>query len=166
VCVCVLACVWSWMCTLALPHVQGKIRSGTGALNTGKEYFSVIDSWTLSVCQFWLAAGPLILLWFPSNPAQGLVSNGHVLASFEAFVVSTDETISISQHPLHVTDCVVAYFIACSCCGNSTFIQANTSLASICHFLCSWIRASWYISYRKIEQDATLYRNFIIPHLN
>ena len=31
---------------------------------------------------------------------------------------------------------------------------------------CSWIRASWYNSYRKIQQDATVYHNFIIPYLN
>jgi hypothetical protein len=30
-----------------------------------------------------LAACPIILLWFPSHPAQGLVSDGHVLPTFE-----------------------------------------------------------------------------------
>jgi hypothetical protein len=30
--------------------------------------------------------------------------------------------------------------------------------------LCSWIRASWYSSYRKTQQDATVYQNFIIPY--
>jgi hypothetical protein len=60
-------------------------------------------------------------------------------------VASTDETSSMSPHPLHVTDCNVAYFIAYSCYGNSNFILASTSLALICHFLKWRVNLLWFI---------------------
>lgn len=76
VCVCVRLRACVIMSVHTGPHVQGKIRSRTSTLNTGKEYFSVIGSWTVIVCPFWLAAEPIILLWFPSHQGQGLVSDG------------------------------------------------------------------------------------------
>jgi hypothetical protein len=49
----VRVCVCDHECAHTGPRVQDTIRSRTSALNTGKEYFSVIGTWTVSVCAFW-----------------------------------------------------------------------------------------------------------------
>jgi hypothetical protein len=104
----------------------------------------VIGSQAVSVCPFWVAAGPIILLWFPSHPAQGLVGDGHVLASCEDCSVKRwnhhDFSAPSACHRLHC--CIFRNLLLL---GKNAYILASTSLALNCHFFKWRVNLLWFI---------------------
>ena len=62
------------------------------------------ELFVVRVCPYWLAAGPIILLWFSGHQARCLVSDGYALASCEDCSVGRWNQLDVSTpsacHPL------------------------------------------------------------------